>query len=58
MPLFRFPGMDEDAKASRGVSAAASGFGRGESFDNVGAKGFVLAVGGVLGLEEGAGKFR
>ena len=48
--------MGQYAEASRGISAAAGGFGRREPLDEVGAQGFILAVGGVLGLEEGAGK--
>ncbi|MEK7755026.1 MAG: hypothetical protein AAB654_24075, partial [Acidobacteriota bacterium] len=48
----------QNAKASRGVTAAAGGLGGREPFDEVGAEGFVLAVGGVLGLEEEAGEIR
>ena len=48
--------MGEDAEASGGVSATASGLGGGKAFDEVGAKGFVLAMSGVLGLEEEAGE--
>ncbi len=48
--------MDQDAKAARGVSATPGGFDRGERFDEVGAEGFVLTVGGVLGLEKDAGE--
>jgi len=44
--------MDQDAKAARSVSAAMRGLGRGERFDEVGAEGFVLTMGRVLGLEE------
>jgi len=50
--------MDEDAKAAGGVTATASGFGRRESFDEEGAEGLVLAVSGVLRLEEEAGEVR
>jgi len=46
--------VDQDAEAARGVAAAAGGLGRGEAFDEEGAEGFVLAMGGVLRLEEEA----
>ena len=46
--------MDQDTKPAGGVTAAAGGLGRSESLDEIGAQGFVLAVSGVLGLEEGA----
>ena len=48
--------MDQDAKATCGVTPTTGGFGRGESLHEVGAEGFVLAVGRVLRLEEGAGQ--
>ena len=48
--------VDQDAEAARGVAAAAGGFGRAEALEEIGAEGFVLAVGGVLWLEEEAGE--
>ena len=48
--------MDQDAEASGGVTTTAGGFGRGQSLDEEGAQGFVLAVGGVLRLEKRAGE--
>jgi len=44
--------MDQDTEASGSVAAAARGFGRGQPLDEIGAQRFVLAVGGVLGLEK------
>jgi len=44
--------MGQDAKATRSVAATAGGLGRGEALDEIGAEGFVLAMGGVPGLEE------
>jgi len=50
--------VDQDAEASRGVTTAAGGFGGREALDEVGAQGFVLAVRGVLRLEEEVGEIR
>jgi hypothetical protein len=46
----------QDAEAAGRIAAATGGLGRGEAFDEIGAEGFVLAVGGILGLEEEAGE--
>jgi hypothetical protein len=50
--------MDQDAKAARCVTPTTGGFGRGESLHEVGAESFILAVGGVLRLEEEASQVR
>ena len=50
--------MDEDSEAPWGVTEATSGLGAGEAIDEEGAEGFVLAVGGVGGLEEDPGEVR
>ena len=47
--------VDQDAEAARGIAEAAGGLLGGESVDEEGAQGFVLAVGGVGGLEESLG---
>jgi hypothetical protein len=44
--------VDEDAKAAGGIAEACGGLGGGEALDEVGAEGFVLAMGGGGGLEE------
>ena len=44
--------VDEDSEAPRGVTKAASDLGTGDSLDEKGAEGLVLAVGGVGGFEE------
>jgi hypothetical protein len=46
--------MAEDAEAAGGVPEASGGLSGGEVIDEESAKRFVLAVGGVLGLEENA----
>ena len=48
--------MDKDPKASRGVSEALGDFGPGETIDEEGAQGLVLAVSRIGGLEEYAGE--
>jgi len=48
--------MDQDTKASFGVSEALCGLPVGQTFDEVGAKGLVLSMGGVGGLEEEGGQ--
>ena len=48
--------MDEDAEAAGGVAEACGGLGGGESLDEVGAEGLVLAVGGVGRLEKAVGE--
>src|SRR5262249_16487343 len=50
--------MDQDAKAARGVTEATGDLGTGEVVHEEGAKGLVLAVGGVGGLEENPGEVR
>ena len=50
--------VDQDAEAARGIAEAAGDLGGGEALDEEGAEGLVLAVGGVGGLEEGAGEVR
>ena len=50
--------VDEDAEAAWGVTEAASGLGTGNAVDEKGAEGLVLAVRGVGGFEESAGKVR
>ncbi len=47
--------MDQDAKAARGVTETASHLDAGNTSDEERAKGFVLTVGGVGGLEEDPG---
>src|SRR5208337_4585751 len=47
--------MDEDTEAPRGIAEAASGLVTGQSIDEVGAKGLVLAVGGVGRFKEDPG---
>jgi len=44
--------MAQHAEAAGGVAEAARCLGRGEAFDEVGAQGFVLAVGGVAWVQE------
>jgi hypothetical protein len=48
--------MAEHAEAARGVAEATRGFARGESLDEVGAQGFVLAMGGIGRLQEDGGE--
>ena len=48
--------MDQDAKAARGVTEAASGLDAGKTVDEEGAEGLVLTVGGVGGFEEDPGE--
>jgi hypothetical protein len=50
--------VDEDAEAPRGVAEAASHLDAGETVDEEGAKGLVLAMGGVGGFEEDLGEVR
>ena len=50
--------MTEHAKAPRRVAEAARHFGRGESVDEVGTQGLVLAMGGVGWLKKKAGDVR
>jgi hypothetical protein len=50
--------VDEDAEAPRGVTEAASHFDAGETVDEEGAEGLVLAMGGVGGFEEDLGEVR
>jgi hypothetical protein len=45
--------VDQDAKAARGVAEAVGGLFGAELVDEEGAEGFLLAMGGVGGLEEG-----
>ncbi len=47
----------QHAEAAGGVAEAAGDFVGGQCFDEVGAQGFVLAVRGVAGPHEVAGKF-
>ena len=48
--------MNEDAEAPRRIAEAASGLVTGQSVDEVGSKGLVLAMGGVGGFKEDAGE--
>ena len=48
--------MDQDAKASFGVSETPGGLPVGQTLDEVAAKGFVLSMAGVGGLEEEGGQ--
>ena len=48
--------VDKDAEASWGIAEAASGLVTGQSLDEVGAEGLVLAMGGVGGFEEDPGE--
>jgi len=50
--------VDEDSEAPRRVTEAASDLGTGNPFNEEGAEGLVLAVGGVGGFEEDHGKVR
>ena len=50
--------VDEDAEAPRGVTEAASHLDAGETVDEEGAEGLVLAMGGVGGFEEDLGEVR
>ena len=50
--------VDEDSEAPRRVTEAASDLGTGSPFDEEGAEGLVLAVGGVGGFEEDLGEVR
>lgn len=49
-------GVDQDAKTSRRIAKAASRFFGGEFVDKEGAKGLVLAVSGIDGLEKNLGE--
>lgn len=48
----------EDSEAPRGVTEAPSDLGTGESLNEEGAEGLVLAVRGVGGFEENPGEVR
>ena len=48
--------MDQNAKASFRVSETFGGLPVAESIDEIGAKGLVLSMGGVGGLEEEGGQ--
>ena len=48
--------MDEDTEAPRRIAEAASGLVTGQSVDEVGSEGLVLAMGGVGGFEEDPGE--
>jgi hypothetical protein len=48
--------MAEHAEAARGVAEARGGFGRGETLAEVGAQGFILAMGGIGRLQEDGGE--
>ena len=48
--------MDEDAEAPRRIAEVASGLVTGQSVDEVGSEGLVLAMGGVGGFEEDPGE--
>ncbi len=50
--------VDEDSKAPRCVTKAASDLSTGRSLNEEGAKSLILAVGGVGGFEEDLGKVR
>jgi hypothetical protein len=50
--------VDEDAEAPRGVTEATSHLDAGETVDEEGAEGLVLAMGGVGRFEEDPGKVR
>jgi hypothetical protein len=50
--------VDEDAEAPRDVTEAASHLDAGETVDEEGAEGLVLAMGGVGGFEEDLGEVR
>jgi hypothetical protein len=47
--------MDEDPKATWGVSEALGGFDSGQPIDEKGAESLILAVGRIGGFEEDAG---
>lgn len=51
-------GQDKDTEASRSISEALGDFGAGEPIDEEGARGLVLAVSRVGGLEEDASEVR
>ena len=46
----------EHPKGAWGIAEAAGDFARGQLLDEIGAEGFVLAVGGVFRLKEDAGE--
>jgi hypothetical protein len=48
--------MAQDAEGAGGIAEPPRRLGGRQLFDEVGAEGFVLAVGRVLGLEEDAGE--
>ena len=50
--------VDEDSEGPRRVTEAASDLGSGNPFNEEGAEGLVLAVGGFGGFEEDLGKVR
>ena len=49
--------MDQDAKAGRGVAEALSRLSAGETFDDMGPKGFIETVVGVGRFQEAPGQF-
>lgn len=50
--------VDQGAKTGGGITEACGDLGSWQTFDAVGAEGFVLALGGVAGLEEAVGEGR